>query len=43
MPANVPATTPETMQRITSGLEVLKPRDVGIGRMIEEFSFSPHA
>jgi Ca2+-binding EF-hand superfamily protein/mono/diheme cytochrome c family protein/thiol-disulfide isomerase/thioredoxin len=40
MPANTPTITPEDVQKVTSGPEVLKPSDVGIGRMITDLSFT---
>jgi mono/diheme cytochrome c family protein len=40
LPANMPAITPEDVQKVTSGPEVLKPGEVGIGRMIEDISFT---
>jgi Ca2+-binding EF-hand superfamily protein len=40
MPTNAPTITPEDVQKITSGPEVLKPGEVGIGRMIEDISFT---
>ena len=38
MPANGPTITPEEVAEVTSGPEVLKPGDVGIGRLIEDLS-----
>ena len=40
MPSNAPTITPEDVQKVTSGPEVLKPGDVGIGRMIDDLSFT---
>jgi Ca2+-binding EF-hand superfamily protein/mono/diheme cytochrome c family protein len=40
MPSAAPAITPEDVKKVTSGPEVLKPGDVGIGRMIEDLSFT---
>ena len=40
MPSNAPAITPEDVQKVTSGPEVLKPGDVGIGRMIDDVAFT---
>jgi Ca2+-binding EF-hand superfamily protein len=40
MPANAPTITPEDVAKVTSGPEVLKPGEVGIGRMIPDFSFT---
>ncbi len=40
MPTNGPTITPEDVQKVTSGPEVLKPGEVGIGRMIEDISFT---
>jgi Ca2+-binding EF-hand superfamily protein/thiol-disulfide isomerase/thioredoxin len=40
MPSNAPTITPEDVQKVTSGPEVLKPGDVGIGRMIADLSFT---
>jgi len=40
MPANTPTITTEDVQKVTSGPEVLKPSDVGIGRMIDDLSFT---
>lgn len=40
MPANAPTITPEDVQNVTSGPEVLKPGEVGIGRMIPDLGFT---
>lgn len=40
MPANAPTITPEEVAQVTSGPEVLKPGEVGIGRMIPDLSFT---
>jgi mono/diheme cytochrome c family protein len=40
LPANTPTITPEEVQKITSGPEVLKPGEVGIGRMIDDIAFT---
>lgn len=40
MPSASPTITPEDVQKVTSGPEVLKPGDVGIGRMIADLSFT---
>jgi Ca2+-binding EF-hand superfamily protein/mono/diheme cytochrome c family protein len=40
MPSNAPSITPEDVQKVTSGPEVLKPGEVGIGRMMEDISFT---
>ncbi|MCB1089409.1 MAG: EF-hand domain-containing protein, partial [Verrucomicrobiae bacterium] len=40
MPSNAPTITPEDVQKVTSGPEVLKPGDVGIGRMMDDIAFS---
>ena len=40
MPANGPTITPEEVAEVTSGPEVLKPGEVGIGRMIPDLSFT---
>jgi Ca2+-binding EF-hand superfamily protein/mono/diheme cytochrome c family protein len=41
MPSNAPTITPEDVRKVTSGPEVLKPGDVGIGRMIDDLAFIP--
>jgi mono/diheme cytochrome c family protein len=38
MPTNAPTITPEEVAEVTSGPEVLKPGDVGIGRLIDDLS-----
>jgi len=38
MPTNAPAITPEEVAKVTSGPEVLKPGDLGIGRLIDDLS-----
>jgi len=40
MPANAPTITPEEVAAVTSGPEMLKPGEVGIGRMIPDLSFT---
>ncbi|PAW68096.1 MAG: hypothetical protein B9S38_11645 [Verrucomicrobiia bacterium Tous-C4TDCM] len=40
MPANAPTITPEEVAEVTSGPEVLKPGEVGIGRMIPDLGFT---
>lgn len=40
MNPNAPVITPEDVQKITSGPLVLKPGEVGIGRMIEDLMFT---
>lgn len=40
MPANAPTITPEEVAAVTSGPEVLKPGEVGIGRMIPDLGFT---
>jgi len=40
MPAAAPAISAEEVQKVTSGPEVLKPGDVGIGRMMADISFT---
>ncbi len=40
MPSNTPALTPDDVKKVTSGPEILKPGDVGIGRMIADAAFT---
>lgn len=40
MPSAMPTITPEDVKKITSGPEILKPGDVGIGRMIVDAPFT---
>lgn len=40
MPSNAPTITPEDVQKVTSGPEVLKPGDVGTGRMVADITFT---
>ncbi|MEY4854906.1 MAG: hypothetical protein RIR32_1582 [Verrucomicrobiota bacterium] len=40
LPANAPSIKPEDLKKITSGPEVLKPGEVGIGRMIPDVAFT---
>jgi len=40
MPSAAPAISPEDMKKVTSGPEILKPGDVGIGRMIADAPFT---
>lgn len=40
MPTNAPAITPEDVAKVTSGPEILKPGDAGIGRQIPDLSFT---
>ena len=40
MPSAMPPITPEDLKKITSGPEILKPGDVGIGRMIVDAPFT---
>ena len=40
MPSAAPAISPEDVKKVTSGPEILKPGDVGIGRMIDDLSFT---
>ena len=40
MPTAAPAITPEDVQKVTSGPEILKSGDVGIGRMIADAPFT---
>jgi len=40
LPANAPSIKPEDLKKITSGPEVLKPGEVGIGRMTPDVAFT---
>lgn len=40
LPTNAPSIKPEDLRKITSGPEVLKPGEVGIGRMIPDVAFT---
>jgi len=40
MPSAAPAISPEDVKKVTSGPEILKPGDVGIGRMIGDAPFT---
>jgi Ca2+-binding EF-hand superfamily protein/mono/diheme cytochrome c family protein/thiol-disulfide isomerase/thioredoxin len=40
MPSKVPAVSAEDVKKVTSGPEILKPGDVGVGRMIADVSFT---
>ncbi len=40
MPADAPTITPDEVAEVTNGAEVLKPGDVGIGRMIPDLGFT---
>jgi Ca2+-binding EF-hand superfamily protein/thiol-disulfide isomerase/thioredoxin len=43
MPSAAPAISPEDVKKVTSGPEILKPGDVGIGRMIVDAPFTDRA
>ncbi len=40
MPSDAPALTPDDLKKVTSGPEILKPGDVGIGRMLPDAAFT---
>jgi hypothetical protein len=38
-PSNAPAIAPDDVKKVSSGPEILKPGDVGVGRMVADAGF----